>query len=111
MANSTTTQTNIDPSVVVAPAKAPAVKPDRVAIPAPADDDWRALHEQLRANEPILLDMSKVNRFDRRMIGAVVRFLQAAEQSNSPVALQRTPAKTQAMLELLGVHHVAEFID
>ncbi len=99
---------------VATPSVQPKVKPELAMAPAfegprQARVAWDALLALANEREPLLIDMSQVVDLQRTAMAAVTRFLQAADKRGIQVVFCRIPRKTQAMLEILGLHHLIEF--
>lgn len=70
---------------------------------------WAALVETAIPNEVLSIDFSHVEIVDRTQIAEIIRFLRLAERRGIAVAFARLNPATEAMLELLGIHHLVDF--
>jgi anti-anti-sigma regulatory factor len=76
--------------------------------PSQSQREWAGLFEHLRADEPLVLDMSNVTSLERPAVAQLISFLQAADRQHSCITMVNIPRETHAMLEILGVHHLVQ---
>lgn len=86
----------------------PAIQAPAYRGPHEARTDWEALYEQLAIDGELVLDMRAIADLPRPLVSQVIRFLQVAETRRTQLTMLNVPPRTQAMLELLGVHHLVD---
>lgn len=84
----------------------PAIQAPPSRGPREMRDEWESLQNQLTRDGEMALDMSGITELNRAAVAQIIRFLQAAEARNTRIMMINVPAKTHAMLEILGVHHL-----
>ena len=106
-----TTATRLQPAALPA---APTREGRTLQVPAIDDGRtakrvWYGVLQQIAPAETIVLDMTNVRAIDRSSIAALVGFVKSVTKLDAKLVMYKLPKETQAMLELLGVHYVAEF--